>query len=145
LKFLLDTNALSEALKTRPDPGFLAWLDSVGSVDDEIDDRLHVSVLTIGEMRRGALKLDHGRRRDVLEAAIEGIVADYRDRLLAVDLDVAERWAVLADEYRKQGVSVGLTDELIAATALVHGQVLVTRNVRHFEQSGCRILSPWSG
>lgn len=144
MKFLLDTNALSEALKTRPDTGFMAWLESVGSPDDEFDDRLCVSVLTIGEMRRGTLKLEVGERRDVLAARVDGIIEDFSDRLIAVDLAVIERWAALAEDYRRRGITVGLVDELIAATALVHNLVLVTRNIRHFEHSGCKLLSPWS-
>ncbi|MBJ7512119.1 type II toxin-antitoxin system VapC family toxin [Brevundimonas sp.] len=145
MKFLLDTNAISETLKTRPDEGFLNWLDSVGSPEDLFDDRLHLSVLSIAEMRRGALKLDPVRKRALIEARIEGMITDFKDRILRVDLSVSENWAVLAEAYRRQGVTVGLIDELIAATALAYDLTLVTRNVRHFEHSGCRVLSPWSG
>lgn len=129
MKYLLDTNAISETLKSRPDEGFLDWLDTVVSPPEDLDDTLYVSVLSLAEMRRGALKL---------------APEDYNDRLLAVDLAVGERWAVLAEHYKRNGITVGLIDELIAATAHVHGLTLVTRNLRHFEHSGCRLLSPWS-
>ena len=145
MKLLLDTNAISEMLRSRPDPGFMAWFASVGSPDDDFDDRLNISVLTIGEMRRGAWRLGSDPRGVLLQARIDGIVAEYGDRLVAIDLAVVERWATLAEAYRSAGVNVGITDELLAATALVHDLALVTRNVRHFEPSGCRLLSPWSG
>lgn len=144
MRFLLDTNAVSETLKSRPNAGFIDWFASVGSPDDDLDDRLHVSVLTIGEMRRGALRLGPDPRGMQLQDRIDGIVAEYGDRLVPVDLAVVERWAGLAEAYRSIGVTVGITDELLAASALVHDFTLVTRNVRHFEHSGCRSLSPWS-
>ncbi len=144
MRFLLDTNAVSETLKSRPNPGFMAWFASVGSPEDDFDDRLHLSVLTIGEMRRGALKLGPDPRATILQDRIAGILAEYNDRLLPIDLTVVERWATLAEAYRPAGVTVGITDELLAATALVHDLILVTRNVRHFEHSGCKLLSPWS-
>lgn len=144
MKFLLDTNAVSETLRSRPNSGFLEWFASVGSPDDDFDDRLHVSVLTIGEMRRGALRLGSDPRARLLQDRIDGIVADYGDRLVPVDLAVVECWARLAETYRSRGVTVGITDELLAASALVHDFTLVTRNLRHFEHSGCRALSPWS-
>lgn len=145
MKFLLDTNAVSETLKSRPNSGFMEWFASVGSPEDDFDDRLHVSVLTIGEMRRGALRLGPDPRGTLLQDRIDGIVTEYGDRLVSVDLAVVECWARLAEAYRASGVSVGITDELLAASALVHDFTLVTRNLRHFEQSGCRALSPWSG
>jgi toxin FitB len=143
LKFLLDTNAISEVMKSKPDRGFLVWFTSVVSSPDELDDRLHISALTISELRRGALKLQPSRRGEELGRWIDELAVEYADRILSVDLAVAEASARLADRCRRRGVSVGLTDELIAATALVHDLTVVTRNVRHFEHSGCRLLSPW--
>ena len=144
MKFLLDTNAISETLRSRPNSGFMEWFASVGAPEDDVDDRLHVSVLTIGEMRRGALRLGPDPRGEILQDRIKGIIAEYDDRLIPVELTVVERWAPLAKAYRTAGIAVGITDELLAATALVHDLVLVTRNIRHFEHSGCKLLSPWS-
>lgn len=144
MRFLRDTNAVSETLKSRPNPGFMEWFASVGSPQDDFDDRLHLSVLTIGEMRRGALRLGPDPRGTLLQDRIDGIVADYGDRLVPIDLTVVECWASLAEAYRSRGVSVGITDELLAASAIVHDFTLVTRNPRHFEHSGCRALSPWN-
>jgi predicted nucleic acid-binding protein len=144
LKFLLDTNAISEVLKVQPDPGFMAWFTS-GGLDRDLDDALHLSVITVGEVRRGALRLAAGTRRARLEAFLSETVVEYGARILSVDLAVVEAWAQLAERYRAAGVVVDLEDELIAATAHVHGLTIVTRNIRHFEHSGCELLSPWSG
>ncbi len=144
MKYLLDTNAISETLKSRPNEGFLDWLDTVVSLPEELDDTLYISILSLAEMRRGALKLAPGPRREVIERRLAEMVEDYSDRLLAVDLAVGEQWAILAERYRRSGITVGLIDELIAATALANDLTLVTRNLRHFEHSGCRLLSPWS-
>jgi predicted nucleic acid-binding protein len=71
------------------------------------------------------------------------LIIRFDERILPVDLDVTERWASLAEAQRAAGRASEMTDELIAATAHVHGLTVVTRNVRHFESSGCRVLSPW--
>jgi toxin FitB len=140
LSLLLDTNAISEIIKTAPDPGFMSWFAGLGDGDGD----LNISVLTIGEMRRGALKLAEGQRRALLDTFISQTVAAYGSRVMPIDLPVIEAWSELAERYRRAGVVVGFTDELIAATAIAHDLTVVTRNVRHFEHSGCRVLSPWS-
>lgn len=136
--YLLDTNAISEPKRARPDAGVVAWLN------DQLLTDLHLSVLTIGELRRGIIRLGPGRRRDDLDFWLAQVVLRFGDRILPVDLAVTERWAALAETQRAAGRSADMTDEMIAATAHVHGLAVVTRNVRHFEHSGCRVLSPWS-
>lgn len=136
--YLLDTNAISEPKRARPDAGVVAWLN------DQLLTDLHISVLTIGELRRGIIRLGPGRRRDDLDFWLAQVVLRFGDRILPVDLEVTERWAALAETQRAAGRSADMTDEMIAATAHVHGLAVVTRNVRHFEHSGCRVLSPWS-
>lgn len=113
--------------------------------DDELDDALNVSVLTVGELRRGVLKLGIGQKKSMLQNFVDEMIVEYGDRIWPIDLSIIEAWAQLAEAYRKAGVVVGISDELIAATALVHDFTLVTRNVRHFEHSGCRVVSPWGG
>jgi predicted nucleic acid-binding protein len=136
--YLLDTNVISEPKRARPDPGLLAWLAS------QLLSDLHLSVITVGELRRGIVRLEPGRRRDDLDFWLEDMILRYGERILPVDLDVTERWASLAEANRAAGRASDMSDELIAATAHVHGLTVVTRNVRHFEPSGCRVLSPWS-
>ena len=135
--FLLDTNVISEPKRSRPDAGVIGWLGA------QLLSDLHISALTVGELRRGIVRLEPGRRRDDLDFWLADLILQYAERILPVDLDVAERWASLAEANRAGGRASEMTDELIAATAHVHGLTVVTRNVRHFEHSGCRVLSPW--
>lgn len=136
--YLLDTNAISEPKRARPDPAVLTWLG------DQLPTDLHLSVISVGELRRGIIRLDPGRRRDDLDYWLAQLILRFEDRILPVDLDVTERWASLAEAQRAAGRTAAMTDELIAATAHVHGLTIVTRNIRHFEHTGCRVLSPWS-
>lgn len=136
--FLLDTNAISEPKRARPDAEVVAWLN------DQLLSDLHLSVITVGELRRGVVRLEPGRRRDDLDFWLAELILRFDARILPVDLDVTERWASLAEANRAAGQVSDMTDELIAATAHVHGLTVITRNVRHFESSGCRVLSPWS-
>lgn len=136
--FLLDTNVISEPKRTRPNTGVMAWLD------DQLLSDLHLSVVTVGELRRGIIRLEPGRRRDDLDFWLSQLILRFHDRILPIGLEVTERWATLAEDQRAAGRIADMSDELIAATAHVHGLTVVTRNVRHFEHSGCRVLSPWS-
>ncbi len=136
--FLLDTNVISEPKRARPDVGVLHWLN------EQLLSDLYLSVLTVGELRRGIVRLEPSRRRDDLDFWLSDLVLRYGARILPVDLDVTERWAALAEINRAAGRVSEMTDELIAATAHVHGLTIVTRNIKHFEQTGCRLLSPWS-
>lgn len=136
--FLLDTNAISEPKRARPDPALVAWLG------DQLPTDLHLSVISVGELRRGIVRLEPGRRRDDLDYWLAQLILRFDDRILPIDLDVTERWATLAEAQRAAGRTADLTDELIAATAHVHGLTIVTRNLRHFEHTGCRVVSPWS-
>ena len=135
--YLLDTNAISEPKRVRPDPAVLNWLG------DQLPTDLHLSVISVGELRRGVIRLEPGRRREDLDYWLAQLILRFDDRILPVDMDVTERWASLAEGQRAVGRTADMTDELIAATAHVHGLTIVTRNVRHFEHTGCRVLSPW--
>ena len=138
MSFLLDTNAISEVSYERPDTGFITWFRA----SDE--DGLHLSALTLGELRYGALKYGKGAKRRSLDLFVAQLIALYGDRILPVDLAVAEAWAALHLSLKDRGRTVGAVDELIAATAIAHDLTVVTRNVRHFEPTGCKLLSPWT-
>jgi predicted nucleic acid-binding protein len=137
LSFLLDTNAFSAIVDTGRDRYVTDWLTGVD------EDDLFISVLTVGEIRRGVALLASGRRKRDIGMATDRLIAEYGERVLPIDEAIARRWGDLSARYRESGVVVGVVDELIAATALMHALVVVTRNVRHFEQSGCPLLNPW--
>ena len=136
--FLLDTNVISEPKRARPDEGVIAWLS------DQLLSDLHISVITVGELRRGIVRLQPGRRRDDLDFWLEDMILRYGERILPIDLDVTERWASLAEINRAAGRGSEMTDELIAATAHVHGLTVVTRNVRDFRPFGVTLLDPFA-
>jgi predicted nucleic acid-binding protein len=139
LSYLLDTNAISEPGRPRPDQGFVKWFDQI----DEAD--VHLSVVTLGELRHGLALLPNGPRKRHLEQLHLAIMRRHETQILPVDLGVALTWGELAARHRRQGRRPSVSDELIAATALVHNLTVVTRNVSDFEPSGCRLISPWSG
>jgi len=140
MTWLLDTNVVSELGKPRPDEGVLRGL---GAVDE---DHVFLSVVTITEMRYGAERMPHGRRRSSLERWVEiDLRSRFEDRLLPVDAVVADRAGHVMAEVQAAGRSSGPMDAFIAATALVHDLTLVTRNVRDFPASGLRLLNPWQG
>lgn len=113
----------------------MAWL---GARDEA---ELFVSVITFGELRRGAALLLQGRQRSRVEKAHREALRWYA----GLGLDVMIAWGELSALNSLSGRRPGMADELIAATALVHDLTVVTRNTAHFEQPGCRLLCPWTG
>jgi predicted nucleic acid-binding protein len=140
MTYLLDTNAISEWVKPRPDPGIVRWLDEVD------EDRTYLSVITIGEIRKGLQRLADGRRRDRLDRWLSHDLPErFGDRMLPVDAEVADEWGRLLARAEDGGSPVGGIDGLIAATAKVHQFSVVTRNVAHFQPAGVEVLCPWQG
>lgn len=138
--YLLDTCVFSEIQKPRPDERVLAWM---GGQDDR---DLLASALTIGEIRRGIARLVPSANRRRLESWVDDtLVPSLEDRILAADLAVAEAWGDLCGESEARGRTLPVLDSLIAATALVHGLAVVTRNGADFERCGVRVVNPWSG
>ncbi len=136
--FLLDTNVLSELTRPEPDPHVVKWLDSV---DESL---LYLSVLTLGEIRKGLSMLTSGRRRSLLEAWLDTeLAARFAARVLPIDSSVADRWGRLAGEAQTRGTPLPVIDGLLAATALHHELTVVSRNVRDFAHQGLTSLNPW--
>jgi predicted nucleic acid-binding protein len=139
LRFLLDTNVLSETRRPEPDPRVLGWLDRLD------EDRAFVSVVTLAEIRRGVALMQRGRRRDALSRWLETDLVDrFARRILAVDERTAFAWGDLMAEARRRGLGLNSMDGLIAATAITHGLILVTRNVRDFRGLDVELLDPWT-
>jgi hypothetical protein len=132
--YLLDTNVLSEVRKRRPDPAVAEWLAAVSP------ERLHLSVLVVGELQHGAelLRTRDPRRSALLSEWIEDVKELYGERVLPVTIAVAEAWG----RMRARG-PLPTVDGLLAATALVHGLALVTRDTRTAERCGVPYVDPW--
>lgn len=134
--YLLDTNVVSELrLRKRADLNVLKWSDAI---DDEL---CFVSVMTIMELQYGALLLD---ARDKVagkvfrEWIVEKVLPDFEDRILPATTEIALACAAMHVPNPK-----GERDAWIAATAFTHNLTVVTRNTRHFEGAGARLLNPW--
>ncbi len=139
MRFLLDTNLLSEGAKPHPDPGVAAWMDSCSPLE------MAVSALALGEIRKGIDLLAPDERRDRLEAwLLADLPRQFAGRILPVDEAVSDRWGRLAADLRRAGRHFPLIDGFLVATAAVHGLTLVTRNERDCAGRGAPVLNPWS-
>jgi predicted nucleic acid-binding protein len=136
---LLDTCVISELAKPAPDPAVLAWIDGVR------DDALWLSVLTLGEIKKGADLLDAGSRKDRVDAWLSDLRATFGDRVLPVDEAVALQWGAISAAGRRSGRIRPAIDSLLAATAICHDLKLATRNVADFEGTGVVVVNPWDG
>ncbi|MFE7718347.1 type II toxin-antitoxin system VapC family toxin [Nocardia rhizosphaerihabitans] len=140
MNYLLDTNAISELVKPRPDRGLLSWLAEID------ENRTHLSVVTMGELRRGIDRLPDGKRRARLERWLgEELPARFERRLLPADVNVALEWGACRASADRAGRPIDPVDALIAATAITHRLTVVTRNVRHFQAVAVPIICPWEG
>lgn len=137
--FLIDTNVISEVLRPLPDAQVVAWTQNSSK------ERLFLSVVSFGEIRKGLTIMPAGSRRSQLERAIDGLIPSwFEGRILPMSQTIAERWGVLEGQRQLMGRPLHVPDAQIAATALEHGLTLVTRNVRDFEGVGVTVLNPWS-
>lgn len=131
--WLFDTVALSESFKRRPNPGFVAWLGG------ELGEQIHTSVLCLGEIRRGVELLPAGDRQTAMTHWLEvDLPARLAGRIHPIDERVAQTWGRLSALR-----TLPVADSLIAATALVHGLTVITRNTRDFDGLGVPVLNPW--
>jgi predicted nucleic acid-binding protein len=134
--YLLDTVSLSQAIKRRPDARYAAWFARQDAA------LLFVSVLTLGEVHKGIVRQlsRDPRHAQELQMWLNGARSDFAGRILDVTEPVALRWG----EIVATGVTLPIIDTLIAATALVHGFAVVTRNVHDFERSGVAVVDPFA-
>ena len=136
--FLLDTNIISELVKPRPEASVTRWIEGT---DESL---LYLSVLTLGEIRRGIAALSQSRRRATLEAWLDkDLHARFEGRILIVDQEVADRWGLLTAAARKSGIVLPVIDGLLAATALEHNLTLVTRDTGQIPSIGVAVFNPW--
>ena len=135
MSYLLDTNVISELVRLKPAKAVLAWFENIPS------EALHISVLTLGEIRKGVEQMPDGARREKPRLWLEHDLADwFETRVLPIDIQVADRWGRL---IAQMGRPVPSIDSLLAATALHHELRLVTRNQKDFDYSGLEVVNPW--
>jgi predicted nucleic acid-binding protein len=136
--FLLDTNCISELIRPQPDRRVMEWMDSAN------ESALYLSVLTLGEIRRGVAILTQSARRTKLETWLEiDLKARFHGRILLIDEAVADRWGSLSAEMKRKGKPLPVIDGLLAATAIHHNLTIVSRNVSDFAPTRVPLLNPW--
>ena len=137
MKTLIDTCVLSEARRNGGNPNVRERLAA-------IDDRdLYLSVITIGEVVKGIELLQASERKRKLEIWVRDLQDHHAERILPIDLRVCRIWGEITARAQERGVTIPAADALIAATALHHDLLILTRNTAHFQATGARIEDPW--
>jgi predicted nucleic acid-binding protein len=135
VSYLLDTNVLSELRRKTPNPAVSAWFAMRPATS------LYLSVLTLGELRKGIDGVKDAARRLALSDWLQTEMSMFfMGRVLSIDEHVADRWGQLV---AAAGRPLPAIDSLLAATALVHGLSMVTRNAKDFEGMGLEVINPW--
>lgn len=137
MKYLLDTCFISELIRKEPNPGVSNWLQ------DKDEFSLFLSVLTIGEIKKGISKLPDSKKKKELENWLIKLESRFEERLLPIDTEVARKWGQVQGELEQKGEPMPSIDALIASTALVHNLAIVTRNGKDMKKSKVEIVNPW--
>lgn len=138
MSWLLDTCAICEPTRKSPSPRVSAWLD------EQSEESLYLSVLTLGEIRKGVAVLPAGPKRRNLERWLAHVLVErFAGRILPVDAEVADSWGRLQTAAETTGRPLPTLDSMLAATALANDLTLVTRNTTDFTGTGAELLNPW--
>ncbi|MEP6902054.1 MAG: type II toxin-antitoxin system VapC family toxin [Actinomycetota bacterium] len=137
MRFLLDTNIISEPKQKKPNAQVLEWLDA------QDESKLFLSVLTVGEIRKGISRLESGKKKAELEQWLEKLRSRFLRRILSLTEKTFLVWGKMSGEFEDKGIARPAFDSLLEATALEQDLILVTRNVKNFQNSQVTILNPW--
>ncbi len=138
MKYLLDTCVISELVAKQPDEKVIEWIDNVKQ------ESVYLSVITIGEIRKGIEKLSESNRKEIVgEWLNDELLIRFRGNILAIDIDVMLVWGELTGRLEVQGNKMPAMDSLIAAIAIHNNCSLVTRNQDDFKYAGLTIVNPW--
>jgi toxin FitB len=138
--YLLDTNVVSELMKPHPNRRVAAWVEATP------EELMHLSVITLGEIRKGIdlLKEDDPRRAALQSWLDSDLRVRFAGRLLSFDEGVAERWGQVEAMAKRQRLTIPTVDAQLAATALHHGLTFATRNTAHVRHVAVPAFNPWS-
>jgi toxin FitB len=135
MSYLVDTNVLSETFKDKPNSRVVDWYNAVPP------DSLFISVLTLGEIRKGIEKLNLGKKKNQLVLWLEHhLPAWFDNRILPITREITDRWGYLCAHCER---SLPAIDGLLASTALIHNLKFVTRNVKDFDLTGLELINPF--
>ncbi len=137
MSYLLDTNVISELVSSKPNSNVIKWFSQIPST------AIFLSVLTLGEIRKGVEKVKDNKRKKKLLIWLEHDLTEmFESRILPISIQVADRWGRLQSQVTRTFPAI---DSLIASTALHHDMALVTRNVEDFvDCPGLEIINPWN-
>lgn len=138
MNYLLDTCVISELVKPSPDERIIDWLNSTPN------ERLFLSVITIGEIRKGLEKLPNSNKKNQLTNWLNTLLEDYQTRIYPIDLTVAENWGMIQAKAENDGSPIASVDALIASVAHSYNLILVTKNEKDFVSSNVTIINPWA-
>ena len=136
MSWLLDTCVVSELFRKRPEPAVVSWLEAHRG-------QCALSLVSVGEIQYGIERLPHGRNRNALQHWFDGVCTQFSARTLGLDEVVWRNFGRLKASLEVIGKKQDDMDLLLAASAHVHRLILVTRNVRHFADTGITLLNPW--
>ena len=138
MNYLLDTCVLSELIRENPDVNVVTWISGTPETS------MYLSVLTIGDIHKGIEKLPESKKKDRLHKWVNSdLCIRFKNRILDLDLDVSTKWGQIQGKAEQVGKPMPIIDGLIAATALSHDLIVVTRNTEDMEQSGVTLINPW--
>ncbi len=138
MSFLLDTCVISELVRPVPDVGVVQWIEK----HDEFD--LYLSVITLGEIQKVISRLSSGKKKSRLTSWLrEELEVRFSERIIPITPEIGIRWGNMLGSAENNGQPLSVVDALIAATASVHGLILVTRNIRDFDGCSIDIQDPW--
>lgn len=138
MNYLLDTNVISELIAKQPSPKVVEWIDTLA------DERIYLSAITIGELKKGIEKLPASQRKASLQEWFdEELLVRFVGRILPIDTAVMLTWGQLTARLEQRGRKLPAMDSLIAAVALHGGFTLVTRNDADFQDTGVTLFNPW--
>lgn len=134
MMYLLDTNIISEVIKPKPNASVVEWLEGIHS------DYCAISVITLGEIRKGVERLETGAKKKKITQWLEvDLIQQFDDRIIPIDEIVADKWGFILSQANLPAI-----DGLLAASALVHNLKLVTRNTKDFKNiGGLELINPW--
>lgn len=138
MNYLLDTNVISELVAKQPNLHVVQWIDLL------TPDQCFLSVVTVGEIRKGIAKLPESRRKQILGLwLIEELLVRFDGQILPLGIAEMLTWGILTGELAAKGINLPAVDSLIAATAVQHHCTLATRNEADFRYTGVKTFNPW--